>query len=146
MIAALVAVAAVVLIPAAARVAQAEQRRDLLAAEQAAVQELVRSQDKLIEAVQNDPVLVGRLARQELNLFPSNQYVMMDGARIPPPAIAITPTVTQKVAPPPAWLLRAGDKLSRPPVRRGLLLLSLAGLAFAFLTVPGRKAAAEGQS
>ena len=136
--AALAIQAAIVLLP---ECAELRQDRYVLACEAAAaadMETLADAQDRLIAKLPTDPVLNRRIGMIQGDLWPDNAVVGMEsdpGASLPP--YALRPAPHPRPDPPAGWLTRAGRRLSNPPTRRGLWLVS-AGLMLAavFLFAP----------
>jgi len=127
--AALAIFAAIVLIPAWSRHEQARYERDLLAARREDARSAIETYDRLIEAAPGDQVLTKRLARHELGLYPRDEVVVIDpGAAPAPPPGAISYPKAPRPDPPPAWLVGLGNRLSKAPLRRGLLLMAAAAM------------------
>ena len=119
-------VAAVVLVPAYARLRTARYQQDYIATANANTEALIAANDRLITALPLDRVLTMRLAMTQQGLWPRNEVVVIDPAGdAPRPVGAATIARQQQPAPPPPWLVRAGYKLETPSIRRSLLLLAM---------------------
>ena len=139
--------AAVLLLPEYARLAWA---RHELAGWEAAVADKraqIAANERLEAALPLDPVLTKRLAMNQRGLLPADEVVVLDvaGGRPLPPAVVHPPRHPRPTAP-SGWLMRAAQRMSRPPLRRGLLLLAaVAMLAAMFLFGPREKRRREVQ-
>jgi len=137
---ALAILAGVVLLPAYARLTEAQYERGCLMAGATEAEDLIRANDRLIAEMPGDPVLTMRLARSQLDLLPENEVVVIDPGRRKAP---VGPLVTIPPRPRPnrpgGWLIRLADRLWAPGVRRGLLLLAACAMAAAmFLFTPSK--------
>ena len=138
--AALAIQAAIVLLP---EYADLRQDRYVLTCEAAAaadMETLADAQDRLIAKLPTDPVLTRRIGMIQGDLWPDNAVVGVEPDRgAPPPPYALRPPPHPRPNPPAGWLMRASRRLSNPPTRRGLWLVS-AGLMLAavFLFAPQR--------
>ncbi len=131
--ASLATLAAVVLLPAWVRLTEAECERELLAARMADEQAIIAANERLLEALPEDVVLTRRLVMSDLNALPYHQQVFArPGERTgPQPMVTIDPA--PRPDPPEGWAMSAGRKLIRPSFRRGVFLLSVAGLTAAMI-------------
>ncbi len=130
--------ACVLLLPAYARLLNANYQRDCLEADLVCAEQLLQAQEKMITTGELDPVLTQRLARSQLGLLPQSELVAIDptAPRPAPPAIFTPPPAAYPAAPPP-WIISMGDRLTRAPLRRALMLLA-AGALFAAMLLYGR--------
>jgi len=136
--------ATVLLLPEWARLQRTLHERDCMRANTAEMQSLVKCQQKLIDAIRNDPVLVKRLAMHHGALTPENErvYTHRSGrAASTPGAIKLPPP--RLPDPPSAGIQRLAARLSTGNIRRGLLLLAAAVLMAAIFLFPP---ASEGPS
>ncbi|MCE5328341.1 MAG: hypothetical protein LLG01_18220 [Planctomycetaceae bacterium] len=110
---------------------------------------LVAANDKLIAHLPVDEVLTKRLAENQLAVIPDGEEVMPPVGAANPPDL-LHPQPHKRPSPPPAWLLRLSRRLSNPPTRRGLVVLSLGTIITAyFLFSPpsaARRRKEDGQS
>lgn len=123
-LAAVALVGATMLVPAWANRLVALHEKELAAAYNADLHAQLAAGDRMIEALQTDPLLIERVAVSHNEFEPINQRMIIpEGIPLPPPD-----TVYFRPAPrparPPEWVLRAGQKLDRPKTRRGLLVLA----------------------
>jgi len=126
---AMVVLAAVVLLPPYAKLAQSRYE---LACADASINDadlLVRATQRLIEALPQDPVLAKRLAMSQSDLTPSNERVIVDPSVPPlPPPDMVIPVQSPRPAPPSGLMIEAASRISNPATRRGLLFLSATAL------------------
>ena len=135
--AAMTLLAAVVLVPEYADLAEARYNRDRLRAETRDMTRQIEANKKTIYGLQTDPVLTKRVAMYQGTLWPENSVVVV--SRDPPSA---PPHITRVPAsarpdPPSPQLMRLRGRLRNPGTVRGLMLISGALLAVAlFLFAP----------
>lgn len=128
--------AAVVLVPPYVEMVTA---RYVVACNQAALQDAqdrVEANQRLIEALPEDPVLTARYAMAQEPVVPqTHEVVRVPGQSLLPdqrPSAA-----NPRPAPPSGLLFQVNARLEKPSTRRGLLLLSIALLTIAlFLFAP----------
>jgi len=130
--------AAVLLLPEYARL---ERTRYELAGWQAATADKeaqIAANERLKAALPDDRVLTKRLAISQHGLWPENEVVVATAAptrRLPPGLVA--PAPHPRPDRPSGWLMKVSERVSRPPLRRGLLLMAaVAMLAALFLFGP----------
>ena len=133
--------AAVVLIPVCARVRTAEYQFASLEAEIADAKSMVVANNRLMEAIPVDDVLVKRFARTQSQWIPFDEAISIstnpDRPAVRTQIISITPH--RRPVKPDGWIMRVGQKLEAPSKRRGLLLLGgIAMLVGTFLFAPPR--------
>jgi len=129
--------ACVILLPAYAELDDAKYQRDCLAADIADAEKLVRTNERLIEELPNDPVLTFRVARSQFDLLPPNEVVVTDSDTPRPPAPLIDIPATPRPTPPQGTAYQAGKKLDSERLRRGLMLIAASAmLAAMFLFAP----------
>ncbi len=137
-------VAALVLLPAYARMQIALYERDC---DRVAVVELAATaaaNTRLIADLPTNPVLTKRLALSQGDLLPNNEVIVFKGQPDHHPPDVIIPVRYVRPAPPEGWLIRAAAKAQNPPTRRGLLLLATGALLVAlFLFAPPEKYASR---
>lgn len=117
--------AGVVLIPECAEWSEEEYLRGLQAAKTADMEAQIRANDRAIEGVMTDPVLIQRIALNQGDHRPLNAVVVAEDRRSAPPPYAARPAPHPLPAPPNAWLVRSGARLRNPPTRRALCLLAM---------------------
>jgi len=127
-------IAAVVLVPPYARLLETRYQRDVLAADLADAEAYAAAEQKLIDALPRDEVLTERLAESRLGLVPANEQRLAgeygpDAPKPGRPRIRPHP----RPDPPPRWLRYAGWRLSRPRLRRGLMLVAAGALFLAMM-------------
>ena len=132
-------VGATLLLPAWSEQLVIQHEKDTLEARNADLRARLVAGERMIDGIRTDPVLIGRLAESGREFAPANQQVIgpADGMPLTPPDMVNYP-IAERPAPPPAWVLRAGEKLQRPRTQRGFLVL--AGgilLTAAFMFTPG---------
>jgi hypothetical protein len=132
--------AGVLLIPDYARLQRAVYEQGRQEASVADLQTLVQANDRLINNLPDDPVLIKRLAMNQYGLFPKDEQVVLDdrSQRPPPPGMIVTEP-HPRPAVPTGWFLEAAERISNPPTKRGLLLLSLAAMFAAIFLFPARE-------
>ncbi len=136
--AAVAAFAAVVLVPEYAELLHARQGLSAQAGRTDEMERQIRANERYIQGILSDPVLNKRLAMFQGDLWPGNSSVALcpaEATDTPPLVPRVAPAAPPE--PPPAWVLQAAERLQRPRVARGLLLLSLMSLGTAtFLFAP----------
>ena len=143
------ALAAGVLLPDWAALAQLEGQRDALAHHVRCESDLARYNDRLIEGIQEDPVLTARLMIRHANYRPAGcREIDVDSSLLPDaPPERIMHEAHRPPAPPGGVLFRAGQWVRHGPTRSGLVLLGLASLCLGtilFVGLPRRRDAACG--
>ncbi len=135
---AMVVFGAVLLLPEYARLQHAKHQLARQKATIADLKSLIAGNGRLIQALPENAVLTKRLAMNELGLWPEDEVVVLNGQgpRRQSPASVVT-----KAAPRPAvpvgWIMDAAKRVSKPPTRRGLLLLTVLGVIGAVILFPG---------
>jgi len=136
---ALAVLAAVVLLPAYARLSGARYELGCLKANLADAEALIAANQRLIEALPEDEILTKRLAMSQLGLWPVDEVIVIDPVAAGPPAL-IRPTRHARPAPPAGRLTSLAGRLERLPARRGLFGLAAGAiLAAMFLFAPSEK-------
>jgi len=126
--------AAIVLLPAYARLARTLHERDCERARTARLEAIRVAQQRLIAALPHDKVLTARLAMQQEALWPANEIVVVDPNSPPPNPPGVI--LAESFPDPPAAdgaLIRWAGKLQRPSTRRGLFVLAAGALLAAML-------------
>lgn len=117
--------AAVVLLPAYARMERVRYERDCLKTYNTDVEQLIGAYSRLIAALPEDDVLTLRLARSYQDLLPRNALVLTpENRRTPATPDVIDPVRTPPPPPPNDWMTRAAEKLQNERKKRGMLLLA----------------------
>jgi hypothetical protein len=136
---ALTILAGVVLLPAYARVEEAQYQRDCLQAGTADAESLIAVNERLIDALDNDEVLAKRLARSQYRWRPVDETTMANSgppfAKQSAEALA-TITSARRPAKPNGWLLQIARRFQTPAKRRGLLLVAAVAMFAAMLLAP----------
>jgi hypothetical protein len=129
------AVAAALLLPELAALAELEAQRDALAHQLECERKLAAYNERLIRAMDNDPVLTARLLIRYANYSPAGcRQVPIDPSRRDDPVpVQILREAAEPPKRPPSRLATAGQWLSHPPTQTGLILLGLAVVAIAWL-------------
>ena len=135
----LAVLAGVVLVPPYARAVEAEYERRCLAARVRYEEAMVAAYDRFIAAAEYDEALNTRLAMSQLGLFPGDQVIVVDRIGPPRPPGLIIPVGRELPQPPSPKLTHAGRRLSDPRTQRGLLVLSAAAMAGAWLLLARRR-------
>ena len=143
--AALVVLAAVVLVPPYARAIEAEYERQCLAERVRYEEAMIAAYDRFIAAAEYDEALNTRLAMSQLGLFPGDEVVVVDRIGPPRPPGLIIPAGQELPQPPSPKLTHAGQRLSDPRTQRGLLVLSAAAMAGAWLLLLARRRPGTGK-
>lgn len=134
-------IAAIVLVPALARLAQARYERGCQEALTADLEALAKAQERMIEALPEDETLAIRLLISQEDVTPSDR----EPYELPSLGPSKAPDLIEAVrhprpAPPPDWLVHLDRRLKKPATRRGLLLLAVGALVAAlFLFAPPEK-------
>jgi hypothetical protein len=131
--------AAVVLLPAYSDLRNVRHQRELSACRNADLQARYDAGELVIEAAQNDPTFMKRLAISQGEFIPSGQQIIhmpQDSSAVRPDVIAPPPTPRPDA--PPRWIRHAAGRVSRPDTRRGLLLMAAGLLVVAGLFFSGR--------
>lgn len=115
-------VAGVVLLPPYARMKLMQYRRDCLEAKVADETAALAAYDRMIATAPNDPVLIQRLAMNQLGLTPRDALVDRVSSVETPGVVRVTPTPRPRR--PDGWMIRTARRVRRPRLRRGLLLLA----------------------
>ena len=144
---AVLVVVAVVLLPPYARLARAKYDLGCARADFIDAEKQIAANKRLITALPVDEVLTKRLAQNQLPCRPANEIVVAGpgvGAGtdvdVTKPPDLVRPPRSRRPSPPPAWMATFSAKLSKPPTRRGLLLLALGAIITAvYLFAPQRK-------
>ena len=138
--AALAIFATAVLVPEYARVLEAQYELARQEATNADLKALIESNDRLIAALPENPVLTKRLAMNQFGLLPENEIVLVDdrAPRRLPPGTALTKP-HPRPEPPNKQLMGIVQRLTRPRTRRGLLLLAAAAMLAALFLFPARE-------
>lgn len=125
--------AVMALLPAHARLLRArwELQCARLAVEDA--QRLAQANQRLIEALATDNVLIKRLAMSQTPYVPRGEVVLDTGQPPLPPPDMVSPVKTPPPPPPDNLLIRAARKIESPPTRRGLMFVSMVTLLGALL-------------
>ena len=131
--ASLTILAGIVWAPAYARLAVARYERGCLAASNADAREIIADNDRLIEAVSGDPVLIERLLMSQGSYCPRDQIVVRDPDCPPTMPGSLNSQRHERPAPPPDWLMGLAAKCTDPRARRGLLLVASAMLVAGML-------------
>jgi hypothetical protein len=129
----LCALASAVLLPEYAALLELEGRRDALAHQVQCEQRLAAYNDRLIRAMETDPVLRTRLMMRHCNYRPARfQTLPVD---LPPAELAVPSRILQEAMLPPApredAFAAAGRRLSDPLQRTGVVVVSLLMVAAA---------------
>jgi hypothetical protein len=97
------------------------------------VRQMVQANQKRIEALANDPVLIKRLAMSQTDYVPRGEVVVdTDQPPLPPPDMVVPPR-TPLPPKPDNWLIHAAGRIEDPSTRRGLLFVSMTTLLGALL-------------
>ncbi len=120
--------ACVVLLPPYASLAQAEYDLRCRRASVDDAEAHIQANDRLIASLPTNQVLTKRLAESQLPVTPQHEVIIPAASIQKRPPDLIVPQRCQRPSPPPKWLMRAARRLSKPPTRRGLLLLALGAL------------------
>jgi hypothetical protein len=137
---AMATVAALVLLPAYARMRLAIYERDCDRVTAAELRATANANAHLIADLPTNPVLTKRLAMSQGDLLPDNEVIVFKSQPLRPPPDVIIPVRYLRPAPPEDWMIRAAAKVQNPPTRRGLLLLAAGALLVAmFLFAPPEK-------
>lgn len=135
LLASLAILAVVVITPVLHSVKQAQRQRNSLEASLATLNEKITLQNKFLRMVNTDPEILERLADRQLNIVNPNEEVLKLGG---PPAprdvqslidAALVPIRPIPVSGLPWWMIVT----TNPPLRAVLVVVALAGMAFAFL-------------
>ena len=117
--------AAVVLLPAWARLDRARADRDALIAQTHAYDRLITHKLRLIEAIKTDPMQTERLLMQQRNCHrPGEATLAIHDAPADPSVLQMLAAGTPPPRPASRTLAGMSRRVQRPTVRRGLLLLS----------------------
>ena len=99
--------------------------------------ETLVAMDKFIDELRENEILISRLGRSRIGLFPNNEVVVLDtnpDGEIDPTQLKIKPV---RYPPPPNnRAIEMGRKLESPPTRRGLLVLAAAMIVSSMLIFP----------
>ncbi|NLW87595.1 MAG: hypothetical protein GXY38_12045 [Planctomycetes bacterium] len=124
--------AAVVLLPEYAALREDAHQRDLELANMQDLENLKAAHDRMLVALNEDPIFVERVALSMGGVAPADRQIADLGlSPSPPPGIVITQPV-RRPAPPRDGLMIAATRLSNNATRRGLFLLSIGMLMMAF--------------
>jgi hypothetical protein len=137
---ALLAIAAVVLLPAYAQMQQAQYER---ACEQALTTEMLAlraANERVLAEGPDSRTLTKRYMLTQTALAPKDERVIPTGAATPLPPSIVTPALQPRPQPPQGWVQHYAAKVEDPPTRRGILLLALGAIVTAmFLFSPPDK-------
>jgi hypothetical protein len=126
--------AAMILLPAYARMLEGRYERDRHAAAVADRQRRIAANERFIRACSLDRVLTRRLIAAQAGRVPANVVIFADprDRGEPMPAVTLTRRAPRP-RPPDGTLVRAAERLENPATRRGLFAVAVACLAVAFL-------------
>ena len=129
--------AVLALLPPYAQLQQARWELDCARAGVQNAQQLVTANQRLMEALASDNVLIRRLAISQMEMVPTGEVVVDTGHSPLPPPDMIVPPKPALPDRPDDWLLRAAIKIDNPSTRRGLVFVAMASLLGAmFLFAP----------
>jgi len=97
----------------------------------------IAAMDRLIEEMKENEILISRLGRSRIGLFPNNEVVVLDSStrgEIDPTRLKIEPTAFPD--PPNNLAIELGRRLESPPMRRGLLVMAAAMMVSSMLIFP----------
>ena len=138
-LAAVALLAGVVLLPAYADMRDARHQRELVACRNADLQAQYDAGEMVIDAAQNDPMFLKRLAISQGEFILAGQqtiHMPADSSTVRPDVIS--PPPTPRPAAPPTWIRHAATRASRPETQRGLLMMAAGLLVIAGLVFTGR--------
>ncbi|MCJ7545050.1 MAG: hypothetical protein MUP47_10915 [Phycisphaerae bacterium] len=137
---AMATVAALVWLPAYARMRLAVYERDCDRVTVAELQATASANARLIADLPTNPVLTKRLAMSQGDLLPDNEVIVFKNKPLRAPPDVIIPVRYPRPAPPEGWAIQTAAKVQNLPTRRGLLLLATGALLVAlFLFAPPEK-------
>ena len=133
-------VAAAALLPQYADVARVEARRDALAHQVACERKLLAYNDRLIAALEQDPVLAARMLIRYANYSPGGcqRIELGPSCRMDPTPLRILEEARAPPQRPPDALVAAGRWIEDAPTRLSLVALGLGTLALGMLLFAGR--------
>lgn len=124
--------AAVILLPEYAALREDRYQRDLEVANMRDLENLLIANERMLVALNEDPVFVERVAMSMGYFAPAEGDVArMGSVSGPPPGIVITHPVDRPEPPWDGWMI-AARRLSNPATRRGFFLLGVGLLMMAF--------------
>ena len=131
---ALAIIAALVLLPAYARLNQIIVERDRIAAANADDEARIVAQDRLIEAIPKDRTLAKRLSMKHFGALPRTEYVVAATEDLrAPQAGSVTIDPTPRPRPVANRLTATAAKIARPTTRLLLMTMALATLVAAIV-------------
>ena len=134
---AVIILAAVVLLPAYAKMEQVRYQRDLLACRYKDAQKLVAGHERMLKALEVDETLTKRLASEHFAVETPGEVVVADPKNPPQTTEVKLFSPTQPPPPPDNWLIRAADKIQNVRTKRGMILLAAGAMLTAmFLFSP----------
>ncbi len=135
----------VILLPVRGCLVEAEYELATLRADVADAEARIAVNERLIEALREDDVIISRVARSQFDLLPefiSPTEAVIAGADGRGSVHSAGPLLSVPRSPrpiePARWLLAMGERFERPPVRRGLLLLAAAAMLGGMFRFPPR--------
>ena len=131
--------ATVLLLPEYSRLRRAQHELARQQAVNADLADLIAVNHRLIAALPDSRVLTTRLAMRQLGLWPENELVVPTSASVRRVSGLVATTPHRRPEAPSDWIMQAADRVSKPPTRRGLLLLAMASIAVAILLLPARE-------
>lgn len=129
--------AAVVLLPAYGKLAEAEFEMGCLRADVAEAEDWLATNERLIQDLPSDEVLARRLARSQSEWLPPEEIVVIDPVRHaagPPQLVSVPPH--PRPAKPAGLAIRLAKSLQTPSVRYGLLLVAAGAMLGGTLLFP----------
>jgi hypothetical protein len=129
--------AGVVLLPVYTHNMELEHRLKCQKMKMQGDKDTIAAMDRLIEEMKEDEILISRLGRSRIGLFPNNEVVVLDSGKrgeIDPTRLKIEP-IEYPVFP-DNQAIGLGRRLESLPLRRGLLVMAAAMMVSAMLIFP----------